>query len=107
IQMSFYGALLALFLLLPERWISALPPRSQTQPHSAGFLSFPLGELFQRPNPAWQEAARTRWYHYLLRWPWSAWIGIFAPLLLLAWFGKIAERKRLTLLANASRRLML
>src|SRR5579859_2670821 len=87
IQMAFYGALLALFLLLPKLSRERLA------------LFVPLGALFQPATPAWKEAARTRWYHYLLRWPWYAWIGIFAPLALLWWIADFAERKRLALLA--------
>ena len=107
IQMSFYGALLALFLLIPEPWLSWFPLLPKTEPQRAGALLFPLSALFQPASPAWKEAARTRWYHYLLRWPWSAWIGIFAPLALLYWFNKIGGRKQMDLFANLCRRLLL
>src|SRR5207302_6402282 len=107
IQMGFYGALLALFLLVPENWLRRLIPPSRTEPQRAGVLLFPLSALFHPATPAWKEAARTRWYHYLLRWPWSAWLGILAPLALLYGFNKIGERKRMDVLANVSRRLLL
>ena len=91
IQMAFYGALLALSLLLPEGWMPHLgPPKRGTQTAVAVFI--PFGALFERATPAWREATRTRWQHYLLRWPWYAWVGIFAPLLLIAWFGRVAAR---------------
>lgn len=92
IQMAFYGALLATFLFLPN-----------LQTRSA--LLFPLGALVQPGTPAWQEAARTRWYHYLLCWPWPAWIGIFAPLGLLWWINRFAQQKNLVLLAQVARKL--
>ena len=104
IQMSFYGALLAVFLLVPGSWIPGLS--SQAQRQRGGLLAFPLSELFEPGSPAWKEAARTRWWHYLLRWPWPAWIGIFAPLALLYGFSKIAERKHMPVLAHVSRRVM-
>lgn len=94
IQMAFYGALLALFLFLPK-----LPQAARLA------LFFPLGALFEPATPAWQEAARTRWYHYLLRWPWHAWVGIFAPLALLWGMSRFAEKKGLPLLARVAWRL--
>jgi len=94
IQMAFYGALLALFLALPK---------TASQVRLA--LFFPLGTFFEPSTPAWREAARTRLHHYLLRWPWYAWIGIFAPLALLWWMAGFAERSSLPLLASMSRRL--
>src|SRR5438270_3274159 len=106
IQMAFYGALLAFFFLMPERWLFLGLGGSRLATQSNAIFFSPPGTLFQSATPAWKEAARTRWFHYLLRWPWPAWIGIFAPLALLWWFGKIAEDKKMRVLGDLSRRLM-
>lgn len=105
IQMAFYGALLGVFFSVPENWFSRRPRSSRTQSTAVAMLLFPLASLFERGSPAWLEAARTRSIHYLLRWPWYEWLGIFAPLALLLWFGKIAGHKQWRQLRFASRRL--
>ena len=48
--------------------------------------------IITRPNPAWKEAALTRTYFFLRQWTWYEWLGIFAPMLLLWWFGKLGEK---------------
>src|SRR5438874_5520200 len=101
IQMTFYALLLAAFLLLPKRWFDWLGGKSEAADRlaqTAVLAAWPLQSLFEPGTPAWREAARTRWQHYLLRWPWHAWIGIFAPMVLLLWFGRMgAQRGRQTI----------
>jgi hypothetical protein len=70
-------------------------------------LVLPLGRLFPlrigmsaalqlpiitRPNAAWREAALTRSYFFLWQWAWYEWVGIFAPMVLLWWFGRIGKK---------------
>ena len=109
IQMTFYALLLAVFLLLPERWLGWLggtKERENRLARTTALAALPLQSLFEPGTPAWQEAARTRWQHYLLRWPWYAWIGIFAPLILLFWFGRIGLRHGRQTIADLCRRLV-
>jgi hypothetical protein len=106
IQMTFYAVLLAAFFLFPERWL----PRKihATEPTApALLLNFPLLTLFQKGSDAWLEAARTRSSHYLLRWSWYEWLGIFGPMVLLWWFARIGGRQNLPRLTFVSRRLLL
>ncbi len=57
------------------------------------------------PSAAWREAASVCSHFFLLRWQWYEWIGIFAPLALLAWFGYLARRDGLKDLQRISWRL--
>ena len=50
------------------------------------FASFP-----SVVSPAYHEAARYHSFHYVMRWHWYEWLGIFAPLLLLALLSRIAK----------------
>src|SRR2546423_1741766 len=105
IQMTFYALLLAIFLLLPERWFDRLGASEGAR--TASLAAWPaLKSLFEPGTPGWQEAARTRWQHYLLRWPWYAWVGIFAPLGFLLWFGRIGQQREKRVLADLCRRLV-
>lgn len=106
IQMTFYAVLLALFFVFPEKWL----PR-KLRAANTGFvtllMSFPLSTLFERGSDAWLEAARTRSSHYLLRWAWYEWLGIFGPMVFLWWYARIAERHGLQRLTFAARRMVL
>ncbi len=63
-------------------------------PAAAASLS-PLGIWVRHPSDAYREVVRTRAHFHLLRWEWYEWLGIFAPLALLWWFGRIARKHRL------------
>jgi hypothetical protein len=89
VQMAFYGVLLAIFFLLPDRWFAAKPNIEQQGQGAIAGLLLPIFSLMRRPSPSWLEAARTRHIHYLLQWRWYEWLGIFAPVALLAWFSKL------------------
>ncbi len=52
----------------------------------------PLAWLFDPMSPASKLAMSGRDYYFLSRWTWYEWLGIFAPLLLLWWFSRIAKR---------------
>lgn len=105
LQMAFYGLLLAFFFLLPHRWF-ARRPQVSSQQVAVSLSFFPLSSIFEPPTAAWREAARTRWQHYLVRWPWYCWLGIFAPLALLAWFTHLGTRKQMPRLREISARLV-
>jgi len=106
IQMAFYGVLLAIFFLFPENWLPAKLRSTHTGMVGA-LLAFPLFTLFQKGSDAWLEAARTRSSHYLLRWEWYEWLGIFGPMILLWWYARIGRRHNLDRLAFLARRLVL
>ena len=69
------------------------------------FLSVPLGWIFEPVTPAWRQAAATRRFYVLTRWTWYEWIGVVAPMLLLWWFGRLAEGNGNRALARMSRAL--
>jgi hypothetical protein len=66
----------------------------------------PLGWIFEPTSPAWQQAAHTRDYYYLSRWQWFEWLGVFAPVLILWWFRRLALRDGSKVLARMSQRLV-
>ena len=70
-------------------------------------IAMPLGWIFEPTSPAWQQAAHTRDYYYLSRWHWYEWLGVFAPLILLWWFRRIAASGDSRVLARMSARLVL
>ena len=69
-------------------------------------LLFPLGWIFEPTSDAWRAAARTRDYYFLSNWQWYEWLGVFAPLILLWWFRRLATRYGSTLLAHMTSRLV-
>lgn len=54
----------------------------------------PIAFLFAPTSPAYHQAALQHPYFYLRNWQWYEWLGIFAPMLLLWWFGRIAAARR-------------
>jgi hypothetical protein len=79
------------------------PSRTQLQ---MATLLLPLGWLFEPASDAWRQAASTRQFYYLNRWSWYEWLGVIAPLVLLWWFSRIAQRKELPVLARLASRLV-
>ena len=103
LQMAVFGLGLLVFLAIPwERWLHAL------EPCCAALVPLSLVRQFFEPgSPAWQEAARTRSQHYLLRWEWYEWLGIVAPMFLLWWFARLGEKHGERTLSWFCRRLAL
>ncbi|HEY3927176.1 MAG TPA: DUF6798 domain-containing protein [Candidatus Koribacter sp.] len=91
IQMAFFGAGFLVFLVGVE-WLAKTPRfgKSPNMGHPVMF-AFPLASLFERGSPAWREAMLTRDQHFLLKWQWYEWVGIFAPLALLWWIGNLTS----------------
>ena len=81
--MAAFGIAYLIFLALPLERFSPL------RVGASAALQLPI---ITRPNPAWREAALTRTYFFLRQWAWYEWLGIFAPMVLLWWFGKIGEK---------------
>ena len=90
IQMAFFGGLFLLFLAGTSFLHAEAFPSSRGS--HAVFLSFPLKSLFEPGSPAWREAMLTRSQHFLLKWEWYEWLGIFAPLALLWWISAMTAR---------------
>lgn len=103
LQMAAFGLGLLVFLAIPwERWF----PNMRHVPVAA--LGIPiLGRFFEPASAAWQEAARTRSQHYLMRWEWYELLGIIAPMFLFWWLGRFAEKKGNSVLAWFTRRIAL
>jgi hypothetical protein len=96
--MGAFGIVYLIVLALPlERW----------NPRFAVLLaSLPL-PIILHPNAAWREAAGTRDYIFLQRWEWYEWLGIFAPMVLVWWFGMVGEKMGSPALARLCKRLVL
>ena len=69
-------------------------------------MLFPLGWIFEPTSDAWRAAAQTRDYYFLSNWRGYEWLGVFAPLILLWWFRRIATRDHSAVVANVSERLV-
>lgn len=99
--MASFGVSLCVFLA----WRQA--PK---QPISRGLtvpaLLLPMGWILDASSPAWREAAATRTFYFLLQWEWYEWLGVFAPLVLLWWFGRIALRNGNSVLTRVATRLV-
>lgn len=100
IQMAFYGTLLLIFLVFP--WHFIFP---WERVGLGALILSPLGSLFQPGSAEWREAAMSRSQHYLLRWEWYEWLGIFAPMVMLWCFFILARRTDSPLLERLCRRL--
>ena len=62
-------------------------------------LAIPLTQS----SPAYHEAARMHTYFYIQDWKWYEWLGIFGPLVILWWFGRIAKKNQQLTLMRACR----
>jgi hypothetical protein len=89
IQMAFFGGLFLAFLFGVSLLESGKAPLGFGR---AVLFAFPLTSLFEPGSPAWREAMLTREQHFLLKWHWYEWLGIFGPLLLLWWIAALAGR---------------
>ena len=99
--MAAFGASYCLFLL----WKPAERIEEGRTAVGAALL-WPLGWIFEPPSDAWRQAAATRSFYFVLRWPWYEWLGVVAPLLLLWWFRALAQRRCQTVLAHVAERLV-
>ena len=95
-------ALAYLFFLFVMR---TSPPLTQTVARNAALL-LPFGLSLHSPSEAYRQAVATRSYFFILRWEWYEWVGIFAPLALLWWFGRIARKNDLRALESMCRALI-
>ncbi len=101
VLMASFGVSLCAILAWRPGW-----QRSMAQGSKVCAIVLPMGWLWDAASPAWREAAATRTFYFLLRWHWFEWLGVFAPILLLWWFGRIAHRNGAAVLARFANRLM-
>jgi hypothetical protein len=85
-QMSFFCAcFLACFAMMQKRAVPSLRSAA-AMAHAACFLPLPfLFALEPASGPA-REALFSRTYFFVSTWTWYEWVGVFAPLAILAWF---------------------
>lgn len=66
--------------------------QKKVQLHAAtAALIFPLS-LFPPMTEAYRMSLNRHSYFFVTRWEWYEWVGIFAPMLLLWWFSRIARK---------------
>jgi hypothetical protein len=106
------------FFLWMQRWLWPLPSELNAEARlraiaAAAPLTAPvqpahaLGWLLDKPTPAWRLALSNHRYIFLSRWEWYEWLGVFAPVLLLAWCRRGAARRGRTALARVTGALVL
>lgn len=66
---------------------------------AASLLSV-AGFALKAPSPTYWRCLEDHRYYFLLRWTWYEWLGILAPLAILWWCKKIAERRGHAILAR-------
>ena len=86
--MAVFGLSLVAATLVVDR----LDRRART----AAACMLPFGISFNYPSEAYRRAIHIRTYFFILRWEWYEWLGIFGPLLLLWWIGRLAKKRGLT-----------
>ncbi len=72
-------------------------PREERNYGIVGAALLPLG-LFPPVTNAYREVLDSHSYFFVSRWKWYEWLGIFAPLVLLWWFRRIAQKQNLPVL---------
>src|SRR5258708_782821 len=86
--MAVFSAFYAGLLIWRQRW-----GRLQVESARAAMI-FPL-VFFPPVTRAYRQALDGHSYFFLLRWQWYEWLGIFGPLVILWWFGRLALGRNL------------
>jgi hypothetical protein len=68
--------------------------RGEQQAAVAGAFA-PMGISFDAPTPAYHQAALRHDFHYVVKWTWYQWVGIFGPLVALLYIGRVARAQRM------------
>ncbi len=89
-QMVAYLVALAFLLWLNERVNARTRETEPVLAGAAGIL--PTGFSFTPATGAYREALYSRDYFFLYNWEWYHWLGMLAPLTILAWFWKAKLR---------------
>lgn len=83
-QMVAYLAMLAVVIYATERSKKRVGETAPVMCSAAGIL--PTGFALKPAAGAYREALYTRDYYFLYNWHWYHWLGMLAPLAILAWF---------------------
>lgn len=86
--MIVFGAFYVIILVATERTIA--------KKNAPAIASVPLSAVaapsLLHPSAAFFQTLNDHPYYFVLRWHWYEWVGIFAPLVVLWWFSRIAEK---------------
>ena len=85
-QMVAYLVFLAFVMWAAERNRAAVRERVPVMASAIGML--PTGFAFTPASGPYREALYSRDYFFLYNWTWYHWVGMLAPLAILAWFWK-------------------
>jgi hypothetical protein len=88
-QMAAYLVLLGAILWMVEKLAPAKPRQA---PAAALAIFLPLGFRFSPAQGPYREALYARDFYFLSTWTWYDWLGLVAPLAILAWFWKAKPR---------------
>ena len=78
------------FLLLLLWW-------GQRRPEGQSLAALlPLGFFLDPPSAAYHQAAELHPWHYLQKWAWYDWVGLWAPIAFLVGIGRIARKHRMS-----------
>jgi hypothetical protein len=78
---------------------------AKTTGRAGVLVLMPLG-LLGHPSAAWKEATQARRYYFPLMWTWYEWLGLIAPVVLVWWFARIAQRHGMATLERLAGRLV-
>jgi hypothetical protein len=92
----------ALWIVLEklDPWLGRGHKKDSTAMAGIALLGLPLAP---QASAAYHEAAKLHANHYIQHWEWYELLGIFAPLVLLWWFARVARTRHCSLLARACR----
>lgn len=91
-QMGVYGGLFIACMELVKRRHSF---RAVAQPAFGALIGLPLVSNFAPVYGPARDCWLSRTFFFVSTWTWYQWVGVFAPLALLWWFGAIAPRRTL------------
>jgi hypothetical protein len=84
LQMTVYFVGFAAMLWAVQK--TAKPARERVPVMAAGVALFPTGFPLQPAQDPYREALYARDFYFLSNWTWYHWLGMLAPLAILAWF---------------------
>lgn len=102
-QNAAYGVAFCVFLALPMRWFA----ESEAMPAFALVADrLPTGFDFQPSHGIYHDVLYMRTFFFAQLWQWYEWLGIVAPMLILAWFSHLSGRGMLPAFRQVSRALL-
>lgn len=106
--LAFGAAMHPLMAFFAASYCALLFCMEKFQPRIANFAFLPpLGFWLQPASRAYHEVALYHPSHYILRWHWYEWLGIFGPIAVLWWFARMARSRQIPHLNVMCRALIL